>query len=450
MHRAHRPIPLLGLTLLLMAGGASCDRCGEEPSAPERSQGGSRPEHPREASSDTEDEGAAMTDERRVGTAERLMADFAERTGVWSGKEQRRYLWTDAFAVCNFLALAEVTGDESHRETAGRLVERVHHTLGRHRPDDARSGWLSGPLGAASDEHPTRAGLRIGKSLPERGPGEPMDRRLEWDRDGQYFHYLTKWMHALDQMARATERPQHELWARELAEAAHEGFTHSAGGGPPRMYWKMSVDLSRPLVDSMGHHDPLDGYVTTLELRQTASVLDGEGGPRLREALEDYRAMIEAGGRWATADPLGIGGLLFDAYRVEQLMRRDGFEGGALLGELLEAAATGLASWASSGELGAPAARRLGFRELGLAIGLRAVERMSAAVERGDFAGDDEARAELEELGRHTPLRDRIETFWLDEGHRRSPTWTEHRDINEVMLATSLVPQGFLVLPAPR
>lgn len=29
-----------------------------------------------------------------------------------------------------------------------------------------------------------------------------------------------------------------------------------------RMYWKMSVDLSRPQVPSMGHHDPLDGYIS--------------------------------------------------------------------------------------------------------------------------------------------------------------------------------------------
>jgi hypothetical protein len=40
-------------------------------------------------------------------------------------------------------------------------------------------------------------GLRIGKPLKERGANEPIDESLEWDRDGQYFHYLTKWMHAL-------------------------------------------------------------------------------------------------------------------------------------------------------------------------------------------------------------------------------------------------------------
>lgn len=32
--------------------------------------------------------------------------------------------------------------------------------------------------------HPTIAGLRIGKKLPERGPEEPYDAEEEWDRDG--------------------------------------------------------------------------------------------------------------------------------------------------------------------------------------------------------------------------------------------------------------------------
>ena len=37
--------------------------------------------------------------------ASSLMSDFLERTGVTSARPQRRYLWTDAFAVCNLLAL---------------------------------------------------------------------------------------------------------------------------------------------------------------------------------------------------------------------------------------------------------------------------------------------------------------------------------------------------------
>jgi hypothetical protein len=36
---------------------------------------------------------------------------------------------------------------------------------------------------------------------------------------------------------------------------------------------------------------------------------------------------------------------------------------------------------------------------------------------------------------------------WFDAEHQQPRTWSEHRDINEVMLATSLVPEGFLIMP---
>ena len=134
----------------------------------------------------------------RVQEAARLMSDFAERTGLASERPQRRYLWTDAFAVGNFLGLARRTGDAVQRSRALRLIDAVHHVFGRHRADDPRRGWISGMSEAEGEAHPTRGGLRIGKSLPERRPDEPFDNSLEWERDGQYFHYLTKWMQALD------------------------------------------------------------------------------------------------------------------------------------------------------------------------------------------------------------------------------------------------------------
>src|SRR5688572_12524021 len=129
--------------------------------------------------------------------AAELMSRFAERTGVSGGQRSRRYLWTDAFAVCNFLALERATGEGRYRELGLLLVDRVHHTLGRHRGDDGRTGWLTGLPDREAERHPTRGGLRIGKPLRERLPHEPVDERREWDRDGQYFHYLTKWMHGL-------------------------------------------------------------------------------------------------------------------------------------------------------------------------------------------------------------------------------------------------------------
>jgi hypothetical protein len=388
-----------------------------------------------------------MTD-RRTEQSVLLMTGFAERTGLAGAGPPRRYLWTDAFAVCNFLGLARATGDRRLDELALQLVDRVHHALGRHRPDDARSGWLSG-LGAEGGEaHPTRAGLRIGKPLPERAPGAPPDPRLEWDRDGQYFHYLTKWMHALDQVSRATGQPIFHAWARELAAAAHRGFTvPPAGREPPRMHWKMSIDLSRPQVASMGQHDPLDGLVACLQLDATAQALGpGAAGPHLARAAEEFAAMIDRDAL-ATADPLGLGGLLADACRIAQLLRAGAATAaGELLACLLEAALLGLSAFAGRSELDWPAGRRVAFRELGLAIGLAALDRI--AEQGGPPRGSRAARA-LDGLSSHAPLRGHIESFWLRPEHRQAPSWIEHQDINDVMLATSLAPDGFLVLRPP-
>ena len=58
-------------------------------------------------------------------------------------------------------------------------------------------------------------------------------------------------------------------------------------------------------------------------------------------------------------------------------------------------------------------------------------------------------REQLEALMRQVPLVEEVEPFWCDPESRISSTWSEYRDINEVMLATSLVLDGFLILPHP-
>lgn len=50
----------------------------------------------------------------------------------------------------------------------------------------------------------------------------------------------------------------------------------------------------------------------------------------------------------------------------------------------------------------------------------------------------------LERLAGRLHLREEIEAFWLDPAHREERTWQEHRDINDVMLATCLGPEAFL------
>jgi hypothetical protein len=384
----------------------------------------------------------AAMEEARV-----LMLAFADRTGLTSERPPRRYLWTDAFAICNLLGLARMSGDERFMERALQAVDQVHRVLGRHRVDGSRRGWLSGLDEEDGASHPTRGGLRIGKMLPERGPGEPFDERLEWERDGQYFHYLTKWMHALDQVSRATRQPRFNLWARELAEAAHRAF--SSGDvkmGGRRLVWKMSIDLSRPLVRSMGQHDALDGWITSVQLQRTAADLGTESeGPSMIPLAADFATMV-AGRDLSTTDALGLGGLLTDAARVAQLMGRGAFSDADLLDSLLAAALEGLPRYAQEDDLRRPASRRLAFRELGLAIGLQAIGFMEKGAHAEYSAvGAPKVRTRLADLAPYLPFASEIQRFWLDAGHR-GRTWSEHRDINEVMLATTLIPEGFVAL----
>jgi hypothetical protein len=368
----------------------------------------------------------------RTEHATELMLRYGERTGLSGRRAPRRYLWTDAFAVCNFLGLARITGKQRYRELASELVDQVHHVLGRFAAGDPRTGWISGLDEAAGERHPTLGGLRIGKPQLERDSDDAFDQRAEWDRDGQYFHYLTKWMTALDRLARETSQDQPLVWARELAHTAHHAFT----AGPPearRMVWKMSVDLSRPLVDTMGQHDPLDGLVTCLELDAAAHALRSPMLPSLDAAIAAYAALVDHHAL-TTADPLGLGGLLVDAWRLARLPNAPS----GLILALLEATATGLEFYAGLHDVAQPAGRRLAFRELGLAIGLAAYARIPVA------ARPQEARAACARIERHANLREQIETFWLHGEHRVLPSWTEHADINDVMLATCLCPAGFL------
>jgi hypothetical protein len=256
--------------------------------------------------------------------AVRLMVEFAERTGLVSEtKSSNRYLWTDAFAVCNFLEVFARTGEPKYREYAISLIDRVHQVLGRYRHDDVRHGWISGLDEETGRLHPTVAGLRIGKPLKERQNAEPFDERLEWDRDGQYFHYLTKWMHALCQTAVIANKSEYAGWAGELASAAIQGFScvsHSGGDGLIGVYWKMSTDLSRPLVIAMSPHDVLDGFITFREVMNAmADTSIAPGVSKIMPSVEALSRLCQHGD-WTMDDPLGLGGLLFDACRLCQLL----------------------------------------------------------------------------------------------------------------------------------
>jgi hypothetical protein len=377
-----------------------------------------------------------------------FMNTFAALSGLAPASEvQRRYLWTDAFAVCNFMGLYRQTNDEEYKELSLLLVDQVHNILGRHRDDDRRKGRISGLNEQEGRLHPAAGGLRIGKKMNERGPDDPFDEQLEWDRDGQYYHYLTKWMHALNCVSSITGDPVFRRWAVELAKTAYAKFTYGPSSGVQRrMFWKMSIDLTYPLVASMGHHDPLDGLITYCGIQAGLSG-DSEGSPDLAGEIEGLAAMCK-GKDWTTDDPLGIGGLLSDAYRVAQMMVSETFPQADLLAALLEACRLGLYAYVSTGSLEAPAYYRLAFRELGVSIGLHALERLQQLIKKspGFFDKVQSLTRQVESLMRYRALAKIIEDFWLDPANGKAPSFTDHRDINTVMLATSLAPEGYLTL----
>jgi hypothetical protein len=387
-----------------------------------------------------------MKMDKSIAMVEKIMRSFAESTGFSEcAGTPRRYLWTDAFAVCNFLELYRQKGDPQYLELARRLVDQVHHVLGRYSDDDSRAGWISGLDDAEGEKHPTRGGLRIGKKLPERRQDEPYDERLEWERDGQYYHYLTKWMLALNRLSRESGETLYNRWAVELAKAAHAAFTYLPPyGSRPMMYWKMSIDLSRPLVPSMGHHDPLDGLLAFLELQQEISAAAESEQGNLEAEIRDLTVMC-AGRDWTTDDPLGLGGILADALRAARLLADGLLEPDNLFEDLLDAAADGLSVFSDSSTLRYPAEYRLAFRELGLSIGLHAAERIEGiSQDRPEIFGQKGRFAvRLREILHHRALGDMIEIFWSKDENQQAASWVEHADINMVMLATSMAPDGF-------
>ena len=394
-----------------------------------------------------------MNQTSKIDAAIKIMLDFSSITGLEPASEHpKRYLWTDAFAVCNYLELHNQTNDKGFLNLALKLVDQVHHYLGHYSKNDPRKGWISGLKEVKAEQHPTKGGLRIGKELNERQPGEKFNERMEWDRDGQYYHYLTKWMHALNRVGITVDDPVYSCWALELARAAHHSFTYITPSGK-RMYWKMSIDLSHPQVTSMGQQDPLDGYITYNELQQASRTYKKSTGlPNIKLEIEDMTHICR-GLSWITEDPLGIGGLLSDSLKIAQLKTKTSTtdektdkDCEKLLINMLGSALSGIKYYSQNNPPDFPAVYRLAFREMGLSIGIKGIEYLQKilAANKNLFDHYHILKQNIEALLEYVPLAVSLENFWLDNKNRKSSTWKDHREINMVMLATSLLPCGFL------
>lgn len=212
----------------------------------------------------------------------------------------RRYLWTDAFAV---LALATIAdnldgappgsplGEPARfRCAAGALVNAVHAGLGAPRSPAAADAMRADPRSPTG-----HVGLRIGKvsSAPRTDVGMALD--------GQYFHYLDKWLLALVRAGRADD-------AAAIAKAAFPPFFDAGPHGDGRgggVRWKLSADASAPL--GLAHARATDD---TLGARIVLGLVEhhrSRAAPSLRAELALLDAALRGYVPRATDDPLGWG-----------------------------------------------------------------------------------------------------------------------------------------------
>lgn len=262
-----------------------------------------------------------------------------------AGGHRGRYLWTDAVGVLNFLTLYKETASLKYLQLAKRLIETTHAILGWSRNGQRR-------LRGATKAKPLKGGLRIGK-MTDNGP----------DGDGQYHHYLTLWMFALNRMTCATDDPRYNSLAVELAKAVHPNFVFRDHANKLRMVWKVSVDMNEILVPTQGRLDAATGYVIYRILQDTEAMFDR--GPMLLEReIEDY-SVLTADTRelTPTTDFLDLGMSLWLCHLIPNEDWASKFARQALriAKELL--GKTSAAAKNSS--------RRLAFREFGSCLGVK-------------------------------------------------------------------------------
>jgi hypothetical protein len=157
----------------------------------------------------------------------------------------------------------------------------LHRQLGyRSYLDEAE--WLVGEV----DRVLGRArGIRIGEAS---------------DRDGQYFHYLAKWLFALGRLGQL--KGEYRNRAIALAHDIHRAFVIPGMG----VIWKMKEDLSGPYPGfGLGSLDAFDGYVVYRLLDEQA----------LAREIAEMRDLVERHYRQLSIDQdLGLGMMLWLAH----------------------------------------------------------------------------------------------------------------------------------------
>lgn len=139
------------------------------------------------------------------------------------------------------------------------------------------------------------------------------------------------------------------------------------------MYWKMSMELDRPLVRSEGNLDPVDGLVVFKLLQDTDTVhSDGNPSSVLTEEIGDYEKIVRTKWRnYRSDDPLDLGMTLWTAHFFA--------EGNEWSEGLLQRAKDDLSALFDGKYFNSSTKRRLAFREFGTCLGIRCGAALEAA-----------------------------------------------------------------------
>jgi hypothetical protein len=172
------------------------------------------------------------------------------------------------------------------------LVEYVHSILARTRDGTRR-------LPSATDDDLLAGGLRNGKS-DETGP----------DADGQYFHYHTMYMYALNRTSIGLSDKTCDNTAISLAKAVLPRFMTDTDQPRPRLYWKLPTELETPLVEGEGNLDAIRRYVSYRHEQRTR----GKESTILSDDIALLRKIVHQKlNNHETADGLDIGMTLWTA-----------------------------------------------------------------------------------------------------------------------------------------
>ena len=218
-----------------------------------------------------------------------------------------------------------------------------------------------------------------------------------------------------------------------MAKAVLFRFMTKVSTKRPRMFWKLAMDLSQPLVNSEGNLDPIEGYVTYTRLQETSDnhhVLDEEIAALKKivdDKVEDYSSF----------DALDLGMTL---WTVHWLVPQPTWPPSEAWPAKLQYRAFNnlLTAVRRFGLFDRPTENRLAFREFGAALGLRtAVPMMDKMAEFFSTDGGDPKM--IENLDVMKAMPDRILKGWEDAGLVPVPSTQVEGRLAELMSITAVV-----------